>query len=239
MKQIILGSLFLGLIFTNNISCALAKTEQQLQENNESVLITIDDIPDHCASLVQKLCEQPLQTDGWAQGFPVKECRILPLDQWDDCMICEFLSNEFRRYTKIVAYNKLHRIPHSLILYTNDPEYNGCPPDELKAFYKKAIDNLKVGWQKSTLDQNHDIFFPKTGNSWLLFIKRESSIFDEALLIRYLCSKFGFYNNDLADADNIWVNMEEGYEYRKAIYLWVRKDAFNDFQKVFGFEIKD
>jgi hypothetical protein len=113
-----------------------------------------------------------------------------------------------------------------------------CSIEELKIIYENIFRKLKTewsaGWFLSTFQENPDIFFFKGDESeWALFIREKCVAIDMISCLIYL---FGFHGKIYID--NCWLREAGGIEYRSKTYLWIKKDAIDEFRRVFGFDLQ-
>ncbi len=201
----------------------------------------IDDLPNYYAYLVNCLVQQQLFS---GYGFKVKKCKVLPLTDWYDSKICDILNKNLQaplelhdfgtginqRATSDEQGNR-HALQSGIELWLGEfdmPIYlNG-----LSFAYIDVIEDLKSGWEQSTLKEHPDIMFQQPGKNWLLFIKKQRLI-EEDSLIRFLAMKFNLATK--VDSMCEWLKEPSGFEERGIPYLWIRADALEEVQKKFKF----
>lgn len=214
------------------------KTEPALK------LISLEDVPENYISIVTKLTGRPI-FDG--HGAWVKQAKILGLEDWDDCLITEILTENAKELTKENnfsirnfggGYNSISFRGKYLgrglqfLMYEN---YSSFSLEALKNSYKSTINKLKSGWERTTLSENKDIFHTESEEEWFLFIKKNNSLINESILIRSLADKFGMKDN--IECYNYWKSYK-GPMHKDEIYLWVKKDSLEEFIRIFGFDLK-
>jgi hypothetical protein len=213
-------------------------------EEREKEVKTVADISWHSAELAKKLSEQPL-FDG--EGSVHKECKVLPLKSWGDANICSILSDNAERILgKKNAWcihdfgcgnNQLYDAGGEVLgngialwLYSNNTM---CSLECLERTYKNIITLLQIDWKSAQLEDHPVMMHKKDPEQWHLFVKKNNLI-GEDVLIRFLASKFNMTNMILCHGE--WLKTPKlGYEYRDEIYLWVKKDAKEKFDEIFGF----
>lgn len=205
----------------------------------------VEDIPKRCAFFAKKLSELPLFN---LTGRIAEKCKTLPLDNWDDCRICDILSSNAR---KILDQKNWHIhsfgcgydqrkdvegnwIKHGLELWLYD-HLEMCPFEDLEPAYKKLISQLQSNWKSSSLKQHSNIFFKEDETEWLLFVKK-NPLHEEDTLVRFLTSKLGMGLEKKIRCYNDWLTKENALKHsNKKIYMWIRKDAFDEINALFGF----
>jgi hypothetical protein len=116
-----------------------------------------------------------------------------------------------------------------------------CSLQDLHQAYVDIIENLKKGW-KAVDAKNKDYInildAPKKKGEWRLFIKTKKFV-DDGILIRVLASTFGIQDLYCGDrfiiCNNAWLKPNGGFEDTDIMYLWIKKDKFDEVQKIFGF----
>ena len=197
---------------------------------------TIDDIPEFCVSLVKKLDAQP-----WEQ-LSTDHCKLLPFNDkfdYNDSRICEILyENEKIKYpanfwyvgTEFGLYGNngiihIHYYPHKI----TSPSFT-----ELQTRYCSFIKKLQHGWHFEKASNHPDIFHTQPEATHHLLIKGEGILHNEDTLIRFLALKFNIWN--LLNCNNVW---KPHITYRDPIYLWVKKEAWHQFQTIFKLEVDE
>ncbi|MFH1832330.1 MAG: hypothetical protein ABH827_06040 [bacterium] len=210
---------------------------------------SIDDIPVFCANLAKRLDERPFFT---GKKFSSDRCKVLLLDNWNDCLMCDVLNYSAHKLSYITnllewkikkfgtGCDRLYSSSGDdigtgiMLCVDNLYKYMG-PIGALKAAYQKVIDDLKNGWTLSLLEANSDIVWKKPEKEWYLFIKKKC-MSDEDVFVGILAKKLGFKGKICCYCD--WLKIGGGFESRNNSYLWVRKNALNEFKKIFKFDLK-
>jgi len=204
--------------------------------------ITLNELPIYYAWLVDRLNKQP-PFDG--VSAVAKNCKILPLDDWYDCKICELLNENVRKV--LGEKNSLHvysifrgaatasgQFIKTGIASNIYDDKKICDLEHLKSSYEKIIKELKIGWALSTLATHPNVMFKKPEDDWYLFVKKRS-LSSEDDLIRFLVHKFEL--EDHVTCDNGWLNPSGGFENRNEMYMWVKKKEFEKFNAIFGLQM--
>lgn len=207
----------------------------------------VNDIPKYCTQLAKAVSRQPL-FDG--KGAVAKSIKILPLKNFDDTKICEMLSKSseeklgygdawhirtfghtFGRWNYPLAADG-ERIRYGIALWLYPPR-GMCSHKVLKDRFRNVINLLQNGWQPSSLQEYPEIYSKKDENVWNLFIKKKPLV-EEDSLIRFLASKFKVKNIiDCPDQEDSALD-----KYQDITYLWIKKDAIDDFDAIFHFNLK-
>lgn len=206
---------------------------------------TINQLPQLYGFLAEQLAAQPL-FDG--QGAFVEKSKVLPLNSWNDCRICDILTREARKILNNETWpihdfggnSQLYSstgkcIERGITLWIFDSD-TMCSIEQLKQAYTTTINKLKNGWSAAHLQDYPDIMFMESEEEWYLFIKK-SDFAEEDRLIRFLASKFNLEN--YISCHNEWLKRESGYKHKDTLYLWVRKDKLEAFTSSFEFNLGD
>ncbi|MFH1254228.1 MAG: hypothetical protein V1646_02235 [bacterium] len=183
----------------------------------------IDDIPDMCAYLMMNLFQQKCdQFD--------RSRRSLSIKYLIDGEICAFLTLNIGLGLSVCASRSLHA--NELILLPSEGTLD-CKDDiyvRLKRIYINAIQRLKMGWIFIESGESGSLAYPNMPKSYLAFSKTKQ-LQGEADLIMSLAKKFGF-NNEIIGSD---FDRFPG-ENEKIVYLWVKSDAKQRFDRIFKFK---
>jgi hypothetical protein len=204
----------------------------------------IDDISGYCAAIARVLSEQPIEKDARGDTYKMVPCRP------EDGYMCKFLSPNAR---KILPSAWLINVDHgyadiqrnvALHLYISE-DHQMCSLENLEKVYKKVIEKLKNGWRQSTAKEQAalpEYLQALLQCGWHLLVKK-ASLFNEERLIWFLDFKF--------DVCNLfcWVKPEkgpcgirggdyDGYAHGDELYLFVSEDSFEEFKRIFKFQIK-
>ena len=216
---------------------------QNIHQNN----ITIDSVVPQCITLLKKLNERP-HFDG--EGSLADVCKVLPGDKKDrSACLCESLCRNARDIVGtqnawyVQEYGsgnyQFHDKDRTILnpgltmsLYKNTTP---CSLEELENAFKTIIYEIKQGWTLSDIKNYADIFHkPDDPDDYYLFIKPESSLHAEESLVASLVALAGLSHNKIK-VGNIWLDKQIiSYEYRKDLYLFVKKDAIDAFKHVFN-----
>ncbi len=230
-----------------------------VQETGEEVPMctkarTLDEIPAYCAWLAYQLIQQPIFTGGGAIHRPVI---FLPGIPWDSCRIIEICSRNTRSllgayYWDINAvgcgYNWRFSADRKIyygegIELWLDQENYLAQINNLKShlfeFYvgfHTMIAELKTGWVQADPKAYPDLFHTKDEKEYLFFLKPEQRLAqEEDTLVRFLVSYFNQGAN--VSCYDYWrLTPEYTSHVRHQLYLWIKKDAFAEFQRIFNFE---
>ncbi len=105
------------------------------------------------------------------------------------------------------------------------------------AFYT-VIRELKAGWIQADPNAYPDVCFKKDESDYLFFVKPEGCLEHlEDDLVSGLLEYFEFADGDHFCCDQWTPTAEFPFLYRRQPYLWIKKDAFAEFQRIFNFEI--
>jgi hypothetical protein len=209
----------------------------------------IDDIPRYCTNFAKILSQQP-SFPGRSSFLSGVKLKLLPLNDENDCLICDILSKNARAVLgEVWCIQKFGFSADERLMFGQEggrkcnlgcgimlhDDIKKCSLKELKQVYVQVIEELKDGWYESTVQENPDIAFKKPENTWILYIKKKRLICED-ILIRSLASKFEFSKNICCMSG--WTKEPCGYEDRDEFYLWVYKRAFKKFKKLFKFHLE-
>jgi len=223
----------------------MAGFKANAMEEKEREVKTISDISWFCAQLAKKVSEQPLFN---GTGSIVEKCKVLPLSNLNDAAICGILTDNAR---KILGNKKAWHV-HSVgwgnnQLWTSSRECIGygislwlydnvdaCSLETLEKTYKNIITLSQLDWKSARLEDHPTIMFKEDPEYWNLFIKKQN-VSQENHLIGWVCGKFNLL--DKISCHDKWLKTPKvDYELRDEIYLWVKKDAQEKFDEIFGFK---
>jgi hypothetical protein len=206
-------------------------------------LKTIEDIPAFCTAVAERLDQAPIFK---GLGSPSHSSKLLCLDDWNDCRICDMLSVNAQQKIRPDAwsinqfgfgqrsfYGKDLGCGIELDLWISEKQ-GRCTLQELNQAYSAVMAMLKKGWEKASRKDYPNMMFKKPKKKWCLFIKT-SKLIDELDLIDFLSLKFGI--SEFIAANDAWLKPNGGYELTNKIYLWIKADKFDEVQKIFGFQI--
>lgn len=207
-------------------------------EEKSRIVRSLNDIPHYCVQLAKTLSEQPLVVDSkelvGQEGTLFDGLRVLPLNV-DDARICELVNvnsiNLFRTKSWCIDTSEYPFVEFGYCIRLFPVMYKMCSPEELQKRYTTIVGLLQNNWQRTTLKEHPDIFFKQDENTWDLFIKNKKSyLCEEDVLIRFLASKFNMESQiDCFDIGEDGMPCDE-------VYLWVKKDAINQFDVIFKFQ---
>ncbi len=209
--------------------------------------------PEMCMSLIKALHNQPLFT---GTGSIVKKCQALPLGDIDSRIVEVLYKNVIAKLGKYPTVHSFGGGTDQLFDVTgnclgdgitqwlyDDTFFQNNEVNIKEAFasghFKKTCDDvigdMLGGWKQSTLAENPSIFGTRSETEWVLFMKPRKLI-NEDLLIKLFFSVVGV--RDVAGCDCAYLKKNGGYEFLDKLYLWIKKDSFNDVVSKLGLCIK-
>jgi len=229
-----------------------------VQETGEKVPMctearTLDEIPAYCAYLAYQLIQQPIFTGSGAIHRPII---FLPGVPWGSCRLIEICSSNTRSllgeyYWPIHAVgcgNNWRFSAGGKICYGEGIELWLIQKDyvaeinnlkshlfEFYVGFHTMIAELKTGWVQADPLLYPDVLHKKDEKEYLFFLKPEQRLAQEDALVRCLVSYFKQYEN--VSCHDYWhLTPEHTSPVRHQPYLWIKKDAFAEFQRIFNFE---
>jgi hypothetical protein len=230
-------------IYVLSFVALLNAADSESKEMKTFLLKTIDDIPEYCTSLVQQLQEKPVFA---RDDFRVLNgLKFLRLTNWNDCMICEFLTTgadamkkgdskvwDIRSFKfSNACFYEGSQLDQGIQLQTYENRHE-CSLNELKQLYAKVIDNLKKGWEMATIYDTPKMRDKKPESGWICLIKTKDFL-GEDILMRFLASRFGFLDFIHCSCSWLTTNESSSFEHTMQMYLWIEAKTFKDFQKIF------
>jgi len=212
-----------------------------------SCITSIKTASEECIALLEKLNDQPLFT---GTGSIAKKCKVLPLEDWNDCRIvnilCSYAEKKLGHQQAWHVHdfgcgnNRMHDengndLKNGITewLY-KDYMPTRCSLEELKLVFDELINQSITGWKQSTLIEHPDIFHTQSEEEWYLFIKPK--IFNQE--DNLLCL-FSMINNlrDEISCHHTWYSPKGSYEYRDTLYLWIKKKTYDKVIKALNLQI--
>lgn len=108
----------------------------------------------------------------------------------------------------------------------------------LESAYWQVLQDIKTGWKLTRLTDYPRIYDKQSEEEWLLFIKTANTYPDQLELINCLIHKFDM--TDKIVCSKTW-DLETGglgWSSDSNTYMWIRKDALEEFKQVFNFDLK-
>lgn len=177
---------------------------------------------------MQKLLEQPeRKIRSWSEAC----AHQLELEQDRDARILEILGKavEGKRFT-IFATEDANS--GTSTVYLGGKEIPNALTDVQT--YQGIVDKLASGWNKVSLADYPGIFLTESEHDHFLFIKKkDGTLREEDCLFWLLARKLGGDLYKSIHIANEWKKPEGGYEYTDTLYMWIKKDAFEDVKKAF------
>lgn len=231
-----------------------------------SVMGTIDDTPALCVELLSRCNKQPVESEEVYDDVPrhysilpaLGKCcgqRVLPLDARADVCLARVTlllsANAFSyRYPSVVVLAGRDVLKLPLFAHARD-----CFMDTLQESFERIVREIKGGWGSTILERR--MFLPITiaasPDQWYCFYHRKTGCPGRTgylrCLDRLICSVADFYglSSDIYFCSESW---HASYEYLPTspcaspittddgqCYLCVRKDALEEFERVFGFNL--
>ncbi len=193
---------------------------------------TIDDIPAWLTCLVNLLYSQPL-----FNGKGPKEYKVLPLDDWKGCKLCEVLNDYAEKLVLGRTASLIRAFSCGLYTYSGKPIEQGvklsydshplCDLSTLKNAYTEVISKIKKGWSLASLVKYKDIFHKESEEEWQLLVKSEY-LPEEDTLIYCMADKCGLANKIICST------RMKNKSNREILYVWVKKEALKQFIHAFG-----
>lgn len=257
LQQITRVLLMLGCIVLNIAAMDPKIKKYKKIKEPENIL----ELPRYYSEITEKLQNQAVYYNH------KKGCyRILQLNKNEDCQIISILSENLNRLPQKLrlhyplSITSLHyntQCAYKYNTYNNKKQiYAIISPAENQNFLTRracfqVIDILQRGWipehadayythpdqetlHKTTLDTCHPLPH-KDDKNWLFFSKRTEFLpYKESNLIKYLANRFGM-------EDAVICRYTKTHDTKRiaAIHLWVLKDAFEQFKKLFDFEFSE
>lgn len=209
-----------------------------MEKNDIKQPQTIDDIPEFCVNIAKQLDAQLAQS---CEGLSVTHYKMLPFNHefnHDDASICTILyENEKIKYPANFWHMRIESDGYASqgIIHTHYPHKITPPPfTELQTRYYSFIQKLKHGWHFKKASDYPDIFHTQPEATHHLLIKEKDMLFYEDTLIRFLASKFKIRTLLACDTD-----LKSPATNAEFIYLWVKKEAWQQFQSIFKLEVDE
>jgi len=175
--------------------------------------------------LVTKLVQQPTFPKRKATG----ETKVLVLKYYSDARIIEILNDAAKQFLAEDSGWHIHAfgcgdnrrsvkgkdLGNGLELWIRK-EHAHCPIDALKIAYDSVIKDMGQNWVKSALKDHSAILHAKSEEDYVLLVKKESTMYEEDVLIRFLADPL-----DLSTSISCYRDWKDG---TSGLYLWIRKD---------------
>ncbi len=117
-----------------------------------------------------------------------------------------------------------------------DNAFKPCSLDQLQSAYARVMQRLKSDWVFAGRQACSVNLLFGPAPECLRFVKN-STLIEEAKAIRILVSKLGMGKDVQCFSYPLEAKMDYTYGYCDRIFVWVREDAFEAFQKAFGLDI--
>jgi hypothetical protein len=209
----------------------------------------IDTELEKCITLLSQLNDQPLFT---GYGSMIKECKVLPLKNWDNCLMISILCENAK--TKLGRQKAWHVHDFGC---GNNRRYDSkgkdlgdgitewlykdniparCSLQELKLVFYEIVQQLCIGWNQSTLAEHPDIFLTQPEDEWYLFIK-PTVLHQEADLLSLFASAFDIHIGKDISCHYHWKKSSGDFELRDTLYLWIKKESYDKVIKALNLQI--
>lgn len=219
-------------------------------DKKPSTTQTIDKIPDYCTHLIENLNNQPTTENN---------TKVLSIDSFDHGIystLCKNIKKILGKQNNVVQITSSW---NGYNLQCSNQAQTGYLYDNQKEDFATIIALSKQGWQMSTQQDYDEVKTHKDLNNWSLYIKNNSVLLDEAILLQNIISKFDL--SCWVECDNRWKEEptpEEKEEYNEYVrnfregtafcvlnaecigntYLWIRNDSIYQIQEILGLELK-
>jgi len=203
-----------------------------------------------CIVLLDQLDNQPLFNGSGSVWS--KECKVLPLKHWYDCLMIEILCiNAEKKLGRQQAWHVRNFGAGDNILRDKNGKNLGegitewlhkdyiptrCSLEKLKHVFDDLVKQMTTNWIQTTLNEYPDILHTKSEEEWSLFIKPEV-LFKEADLIIIFASAFNIYNDKDVSCDDHWKKPSGDFELRDTLYLWIKKKSYDKVIKALNLQI--
>lgn len=205
-------------------------------------LATMHQAAEQYAQLAARVVNQPIFT---GKGCINSSAKILPCENSDDARILEILTknannllpkeNQWHLHWFGFCIDQLYIYEESLgegLALWGYKDNQPCALELLQLKYKEVLHIFQVGWQQAQLIDYQDILYIQSEEEWYLFCKH-SHLEEEDLFIRILTSKFKL--DKKMTCHNSWRNNKK--HEKNEMYLWIRKDAFDQVKDILGLEL--
>lgn len=197
------------------------------------------------AQYVQLAARVANQPDFIGKGCITRSAKVLPCENSDDARIVEILTSNVNNLLPKENQWHFHWFGcgnHQL--YINEQclgdglelwgykDNQPCSIEFLETKYQEILNKFQIGWQQAQLIDNQDILHTESEEEWYLFCKHRD-LSEEDLFMRVLASKFKL--DKKISCHNSWRN-DKKHE-KNEMYLWIRKDAFDQVKDVLGLEL--
>lgn len=223
-------------------SAGPATPESIVSESDDGVVTStpkithVDQVPGACVALMRQLAAQtkdPLlnvslidadmcqfMAENAETVLGVKNWRVECLDYFPPSCVRRLDIKKLRCELRLVANNISKR----------------CPIEQLQSAYARVIQKLRSDWVLAGRQPcSANLLFGPVPEC--LRLVKNSMLIAEAMAIRILVSKLGMEKDVQCFSYPLEPKMEYKDGYRDWVCVWVREDAFEAFQKAFGFEI--
>jgi len=182
-------------------------------------LENLSHLPRWIASYMQKILAQPKQTHPNSK-YPFY---VLSADHQDAHILQGIIG------IKRLIIRDSQRDPE-IKLSANVPNSIADPQT-----HQHIVDQLISGWHAASLVDYPDIHNTKSEEEWYIFVKDKCFLSGEDTLMRFIASKLGL--EDKMWTDNTWKHPSKAYEFRESVYLWIKKDGFDEVMDKIPFQI--
>lgn len=223
--------------------------------------VDIDDIPQYCFDVYQAVLKQPI-FDGNGTISKISKVLFLPTyrharinELATEDLVKKFYKDKKRKrgdppYTSIsigafscgnyfVTEKNSHVTRNGIELSIYKDEIILPEADEtLLNQYHSVIDDLKVGWIKSSLEKHPLVFHVEDESEWDLYVSKSKQ---NDHLIRFLISVLLDSQKDVW-CTNVWyknVTPRIGWHHQEIVYLWIKKTEKERINKILKFELPE
>jgi hypothetical protein len=172
--------------------------------------------------LITKLEQQPI--------VPYKTnnaIKLLVLERYHDAQVIESLNSAANQFLDknsrwpIYAVGSINHHPflnegHGIMLQKHK-KTTSCDLNNLKRAYDSVIKSIGQNWVTSKLKDHPTICHTQSEEDYVLFVKKENILEQEALFIKRVAPLLGL--SQFISCYDIWKNKDS-----QDIYLWIRKD---------------
>lgn len=231
---------------TNRKYCSLACQTEDWPKHVRSSHQNVENIEMHVANyidILRRLAAQPL-FDG--KGAIEKKCKVLPIENEDEnveiCQILchranEVLKKDMKWYISKYAgylYDTSGNLLKPGIILDLSQGSQLCSLQTLAYAFKNVLSECKQGWILSDAKKYPNILHkPSDIEDYYLFIKKESTFFQEHDLIAWLATKYSIKNK--LKIGNGWLDKKGWRSSHEDKYIFIKKDVIHIFNQYFGF----
>src|SRR3990172_2026869 len=226
---------------------------QEIRKDRQQYITSPAVASEMCSTLVTTLYNQPL-FDG--KGSCAKKCKVLPLGSIDSRVIDILYENTAKKLGKHCTVHSFGGGTHLLYdcnkiclgdgitqwLYDdksfkdNDADIEAALASGLfKNTCDEVVKDLLTGWKKSTLVENPGIFYKNSEEEWYLFVKSAKLIKEDHLMRIFFSVVDVRY---VAKCNCDWLNNNNRLEFRDMLYLWIKKQSFDEVVNKLGLRIE-